>query len=85
MPHEPTALEKKAASLEVDALARVDDAISHILAAERALLEEERQHAPHVGIGNQYKLIAYADILTVMGEAQRQIMVRLTGASKAAA
>ena len=44
---EPTAFEKQAASLEFDALALVDEAIGHLRAAERALLDEERQHGPH--------------------------------------
>lgn len=85
MPHDPTALEKQAAGLELGALARVDEAIGHLRAAERALLDEERQHAPHVGIRNQYRLIAYADIVTVLAEARRQISDRLTGTPQAAA
>lgn len=85
MPHEPTALEKQAAGLELDALACTNEAIGHLRAAERALLDEERQHGPHLGITNQYKLMAYADIVSVLIEARRQIMDRLTGTPQAAA
>ena len=85
MTREPTALEQKAAGLALDAVVSVDEAIDHLRAAERALLDEERQHAPHVGIGVQYKLLAYADILLILAEVQRQIMTRLTGIPQAAA
>ena len=85
MLYESTALKKQAASLELDALASANEAIGHLRAAERALLEEKRPHAPHVGIHNQYRLIAYVDISTVLAEARRQIVERLTGTPQAAA
>lgn len=85
MPVEPTALEKQAAGLEMDALARTDEAIGHLRAAERALLEEERQHSPHVGIRNQYRLVAYAEIILMLDDARHGIIARLTGTPRAGA
>ncbi len=85
MPHELTTREKFAAERELDALARLTETIGHLRSAERELVAEERDHAPHVGIRNQYRIIAYADILTVLAEAERQIVQRLTGTPQAAA
>ncbi len=85
MPIEPTARERFAAERELDALARLTETVGHLRSAERELVAEEREHAPHVGIRNQYRVIAYADIINLLAEAERQIVQRLTGTPQVAA
>lgn len=75
--YEPTALEGHAALAVTEAADYLHRAQSLLDVAEQALLEEERNHAPHVGITNQYRLIALADLKTEAATLRERLKTRL--------
>ena len=75
--YEPTALERHAAEAISEADDYLDRAASLLDVAENALLEEERKNAPFVGIANQYRLIALADLKAEAATLRERLKTRL--------
>lgn len=73
MPHEQTVLEKQAAQAVADAVDHLHKAESMLDIAEKALVKEERKHSPHVGIGNQAKLMLYPDVITELDRIREKL------------
>lgn len=79
MPFPKSKLETRADNACIAAFAMLDAARAQLQRAEAALVEEERQHAPAVSIGNQYKTIALADVMGDLDRIRAQLAQRVTG------
>ena len=79
MPFTKSRLETRAEQACNVALAMLDAARDQLARAESSLVEEERQHAPHVGIANQHRIAFLAEIMAGLADVRHDFVQKVTG------